>query len=527
MNSSTSPRLRDATPEESGSNRIFSSRLRREARRKLGLHGMTVLVLGDDPRDAALFADVAAVSVLAPDAPLASSPLAAADVVICGTNWAAALRDALTGSAAAAAGTIAVAVRGDMEELDAATFAAVADLCEALGHELASVQMLPRDYQRDRQAFLLLAKPRHAIGSNAPALLKTALVLEAFSLQESAVACMNDYNFLTPNEEDRIRAEDIDRIYEVQPGATQEFTVSGSLESAAEGNSGSRLPHSPRLSIHFDLLQRTDGLGLLERLATSLVRPSDVEIVVRIPSAELVEGVRERARLFQSSGATLKLLRAGPQPTSPEPDGFLAETSPQAHIIAYYAADAVPVDAGWDHDLIRLAESIEGPVFALKCSRHKTRYLVSPLDALTAREGFPVVSRAWLEACRSWAPSGLSPAVFQTLVAFYLDRIDWIDKHRFMRLFPVTTIRTAPLDPEPLRSVATDRGRLSIPTEAEEEAIRTALELFAREWSSRAGIAAPRFQYDLQRRTLALRPDITGGPSPSWTLEPVRTRLPL
>jgi hypothetical protein len=524
MNSSTSPRLRDAAPDGSASNRIFSSGLRRVARRLLDPHGMAVLVLGDDPRDAALFADVATVSVPAPDAPLPDDLLAGADLVICGADRVAALLDALAGGVAAAPRLIAVAVRGAMEKLDAAAFAALADLSEALGHELASVHMLPADYQRDRQAFMLLAKPRQ--GADATALLKIALVLEAFSLQDGTAACINDFNLLTPNEDDRIRLEDIDRLYQVDPGATQEFAVGGSLESSAEGDSGPRLPHSARLSIHFDLLQRTDGFGLLERLATSLVRPRDVEIIVRIPSAELVGEVRDRAALFQS-GVTLKLLRAWPQPTAPEPDGFLAETSPQASIVAYYAAGAVPVDPGWDHDLIRLADGIEGPVFALKSSRHKTRYLVSPQDALGAQEGFPVVSRAWLEACRGWAPTGLSPAVFQTLVAFYLDRIDWFDKHRFMRLFPVTTIRTAPLDPEPRRNPPTDHRGLAIPIEAEEEAIRAALELFAREWSSRSGITGPRFQYDRQRRTLALRPDITGGPSPSWTLEPVRTRLPL
>jgi hypothetical protein len=527
MNSNTSARLGAAPCDGSGSNRIYSSQLRRVAQRKLDHRGMAVLVLGEDPRDAALFVDIATVSVLGPDVPPTSDLLSSADVVICGANRVATLRDALAGGAAAAPRLIAVAVRGAMEQLDAATFAALADLCEVLGHELTSIHMLPRDYQRDRQAFVLLARPRHATNADATALLKSALVLEAFSLQDGAAACVNDYNLLTPDEEDRIRTEDMDWRYAVEPGATREFTVSGSLEIAAEGDSGSRLPHSPRLSIHFDLMHRTDGLGLLERLATSLVRPSDVEIIVRIPSAELVGEVRERARLFQSSGVTLKLLRAWPQPTDPQPDGFLSETSPQARIVAYYAADAVPVDAGWDHDLIRLAEGIEGPVYALKCSHHKTRYLVSPQDALDAREGFPVVSRAWLEACRTWAPSGLSPAVFQTLVAFYLDRIDWTDKHRFMRLFPVTTLRTAPLDPQPRRSVRTDRGHLSIAMDAEEEAIRAALELFAREWSSRAGITGPRFQYDRKRRTLALRPDVAGGPSPSWTLEPVRTRLPL
>jgi hypothetical protein len=123
----------------------------------------------------------------------------------------------------------------------------------------------------------------------------------------------------------------------------------------------------------------------------------------------------------------------------------------------------------------------------------------------------------------------VSAGVFQKLVAFYSDRLDWTNKHRDLRLYPVMTLSTQPLASanEPQLQVQ-NRRRLSESTilAAQHRAIEVALKIHAMEWCERLGIAGLRTECDPKGRRVALRSS-SGKILKSWVIPMDRFRLPL
>jgi hypothetical protein len=120
-------------------------------------------------------------------------------------------------------------------------------------------------------------------------------------------------------------------------------------------------------------------------------------------------------------------------------------------------------------------------------------------------------------------------ALFQTLVAFYFGRADWTHKHRLLRLWPVMALNTA-ADISPKTLAAQRRWpfqQSAVPGSVEEEAIRVALTLQAREWGERNLIEQPSFEYAHARRTLTIRNQPKGNILRRWSVQPDRSRLPL
>jgi hypothetical protein len=118
--------------------------------------------------------------------------------------------------------------------------------------------------------------------------------------------------------------------------------------------------------------------------------------------------------------------------------------------------------------------------------------------------------------------------VFQALVGFYFGRVDWMNKHRLLRSYPVVSVPVVASESDGTARSSLRRFRRSaVPPGAEEKAIEAALRMQAIEWCSREHLHEPDFVYDRQRRRLVLRQRGQPQVLKSWRAEPDRTRLPL
>jgi len=528
---------------------IYSGYLRRKAREILARHSqsLAIAVVGERGRERALFAKIAAATLVESLDSLDAEGirrLASSDAILCRFDDLARLRTIFASPDTVDDRVKVLAVRGSVDTLDADAFDHMMECCTRLNLELVSHQAAYLEFQREKEMAFIFA--RHPDAMRSLDFLKAAVVLEAHCLHAAAIDLVQRYNELAARDEFKIDEALIDRTYEVEAYMSGETTSQLRLlatrkpaaEATVERADASSAPRTAskvddrRLSIHFDLLHRPDGEAQLHRVAHSLVTPDKVEIIARVPHLTVPPSLPDLTKAIIDLGISVKVFQdpTGCDLANPCAPAFLTMTAPEARLAVYYGAERVPASAGWDHELLRIADGIEGPVFLLKSSEHKTRYYAEPEDAWLAPEGFPAVSRAWLETCGAWSREGVSVGMFQTLVAFYFGCSDWANKHRLLRLFPVMNLQTEPLgDAGEPRPAATLQGLRRSPEfrSAERAAIRIALTLQLREWARRAGVQRPQFDYDPPSGAVALREGAGLTMVKSWSVKPFRARTPL
>jgi hypothetical protein len=325
----------------------------------------------------------------------------------------------------------------------------------------------------------------------------------------------------------------IDLTYEVEPFAKADHTRARAGAPANASILRQQRHHTARrLSIHCDLLHYPDGEDRLRRLVLGLAMPEHAEIVLRVPGPTLPAFLSRVTDEIAKNRLAIKVFQdpAPSEAANPSAAGFLTATGPEAELAVYFCGEHEPGVPGWDYDLLRAAAKSDSKIFALRTGDHKTRYYAAPEDAEIAPEPLPAVSRTWLEACGAWSVPGVSAGVFQALVAFYFGRVDWMNKHRPLRLYPVITLPMVAARGAGTASKFGPRRRFrrsAVAPGAEEKAIEAALRMHAIEWCSRENLRQPHLVYDPQQRRLALRQ--SGQPQiiKFWSAEPDRTRLPL
>ena len=504
---------------------IYSSPFRRAALAVLGQAGKVVriAVVGDRPRERMLVRDFDHLQI-DPAAAESASRLARCDGIFCGYSDLALIR-------AGGSGAIkAISLTGPPGSLAAEGFEAIGEIANRLELELVSHQSDPRDFGRDKEMTFLLARRADRLLDEPWDTLKLALVFEAHSLQRQAVALLRRYN-------ERVEAEQqldealIDPTYEVEPFVGGDYTRPRAGAAGPDSVSMKRRHEARRFSIHCDLLHHADGDERLRRLAQGLALPEQTELVVRVPGPTVPDFLPHLSEEMARSGLAIRIFQdpMASGAANPCAGGFLTTTGVEVELTLYCDGECEPGVAGWDYDLLRAASRTEGKVFALRTGEHKTRYYTAPEDAAIAPEPIPAVSRAWLEACGAWSVPGVSAGVFQALVAFYFGHVDWTNKHRLLRLYPVVTVpmvttrSSATADAAPSRRVR----HSAPPRGAEEKAIEVALRMHAIEWCSGEGLGEPDFVYDPQQRRVALRRRGRAQVVKSWSAAPDRARLPL
>jgi hypothetical protein len=520
---------------------IYSSALRRSAKEILEASGtpLTVAIMGERPLEALLFRNVAT-AIVSVEPGDTTNNLASSDFILCGTSDLQLLTAALLSESKPAEHTATtvngIAVRGSMDSLSSTEFEVFASICDRLNLTLVAQQAEATAFGHGREIVFVFARMGASSAGEPLGLLKIAVFLEAHSLHETALKLLALFNEHVTDPSQMIDPAIVDRTYEVAP-----FAGGSSVRAGQSSDGASDLqnqPVEPRetadgriLSIHFDQLHRDDGKARLLRLARSLALPELAEIIVRVPGPVMPTSWATLAAEIEALGVAVNafLDPALPREANPSARGFLAATAPEARIAVYYG-EHEPVGAGWDYDLHRAANAAEGKRFAFRISDHKTRNYCVREDAEIAPESMPAVSRAWLETCEVWSEPGVPAGVFQSLVAFYFDRADWTNKHRALRLYPVMTLSTRPVEPAEISSLPTARRRAPFriaAVAAQKRAIEIALKLHAIEWSELHGIDDLRIECAPERRRLVLRAPVGGKISKSWVVPLDRSRLPL
>jgi len=506
---------------------VYSSPFRRAALELLGRAGKVVRIalVGERSRERMLVRDFDHLQV-DPGAATTegASRLARCDGIFCAFSDVPLIRGVGSGAIKA------ISVTGPPGSLTADAFEAIGDIASRLELELASHQSDPRDFGRDKEVMFLLA--RRADRSLEPwDALKLALLFEGHSLQRQAVALLRRYN---EGIEAAYQLDEalIDQTYEVEPFVGGDYSQAKADAAAAGAASMKRRHEARRFSIHCDLLHRADGDERLRRLAKGLALPEQAEIVVRVPGPTVPDFLPHLSEDIAGSGLAIRIFQdpVASGVANPCAGGFLTATGVEAEVAVYCDGESEPGVAGWDYDLLRALSRTEGKVFALRTGEHKTRYYTAPEDAAIAPEPVPAVSRTWLEACGAWSVPGVSAGVFQALVAFYFGRIDWTNKHRLLRLYPVVTVPMVTTRSGETADAAAPRRRVrhsGLPRGAEEKAIEAALRMHALEWCSREGLSEPDFVYDPQQRRLALWQRGGAHVVRCWSATPDRARLPL
>jgi hypothetical protein len=469
------------------------------------------------------------VVAIAPSGSDATRKLVHCDGVFGGFSDLPLIRQAYCEGDAAGGLTKAVSLTGPPGSLTAEGFEAISEICNRLELELASHQSDPCDFGRDKEVTFLLARRADRLIDGPYDALKLALLLEAHSVQTSALYLLRRYN-VGVDAAQQLDEALIDRTYEVEPFVVADHTRSTASAAAAASVAPQRRP-ARRLSIHCDLLHRRDGEQRLRRLAQGLALPAQAELIVRVPGPTLPASLPRLTEEIARSAVAIKIFQdSGPSDAAnPCAGGFLSATGAEAELAIYYDGEGEPGIPGWDYDLLRAAAQSEGQmIFALRTGDHKTRYYAAPEDAEAAPEPVPAVSRAWLQACETWSVPGVSPGVFQALVGFYFGRVDWMNKHRLLRSYPVVSVPVVASEADGTARSSPRRFRRSaVSPGAEEKAIEAALRMHAIEWCSREHLHEPDFVYDRQRRRLVLRQRGQPQVLKSWRAEPDRTRLPL
>lgn len=485
---------------------IYNSDLRDAAVAQLAAAGdpLRVVSIGDDARQHALLRSAGKVRLGGDfhDADVLLHSLAAADQL--------AARDALPPILCLAGGEATPALR------------ALARL-QSRGYEIVAHQVAAADDGRARETvFVLATRAEGALSA-----LKRAIVFDAHALQTRARAELETYNRHVASDA-QIDVGLIDPLHEVEAFPSAEFSQQLHVSEDAEGGYTSSEAvvfdaaalRGRALSIHFDARAMRDWPMRVDALAGTIALPAHVEVLLaHTPNASPGE-VRAARQRLEASGALVKTIAAAAPLAGAWSDPFCAAMDTDAMIAAYVGGPRFPVTRGWDWDVLRAAQNMRGHIFALRTSPNKTRYLSTAEDALRAAEGFPIVSRAWLECCGAWGCGAMAPHEFQTLTAYHFDAVDWMNKQRKLRLAAVMTVHTEAIDKNAHEGEAFNAApllNLHGRRQEEEAAKRVALTMHAVDWGHEQGIE-PTLAFASDWTKLTVRATGPNAQSARWSL---------
>ncbi len=249
-------------------------------------------------------------------------------------------------------------------------------------------------------------------------------------------------------------------------------------------------------------------------------------MIVKPPVSSELESLEASCAELMEAGFRVDIT-SETTPTTDVMCPFLYAMDQEARIAVRCGEAYMPTTPGWDQVLIALADRIEDNIFVARWSEHRTRYYTSIADVLAAPEPIPVVSVGWLRACGGWSPAGVSPALFQTLVWFYFEQYDWVDKHRPLRFFPVNGVA---IEPWPSTSeLAVDFGPISphglpnaeVPEGIEELARAKAVEIHAKIWCEQQRHEGQSFRVTRVSDVLQALSDTDGSVAREWSLAPI------